>query len=154
MIDIRSILDRRCTKVGVEANSRKRLLEFAADMMAEQYGLPARTLFDELMGRERLGSTGLGEGVAIPHCRIPCAQIHGACLTLSNPFDDEAIDGCPVDIIFILLVPPDENAAHLDLLAGLARLFGSAENRSSLRAVSTDEELFELLTGLLASQAA
>jgi len=154
MIDIRSILDRNCTKVNVDANSRKRLLEYASDLMAEQYDLPAGTLFDELMNRERLGSTGLGEGVAIPHCRIPCEHIHAACIRLSSAVDYDAIDGEPVDLVFILLVPPEEHSAHLELLAQLARLFGSPENRSNLRATETDDELFELLTGLLASQAA
>lgn len=154
MIDIRSILDPACTRVRVDANSRKRLLEIASDLIAEHHGLPARTVFDELMNRERLGSTGLGEGVAIPHCRIPCDSIHGACLTLASPVDYEASDGEPVDLIFILLVPPEENTAHLELLAQLARLFGSADNRSKLRATTTDNELYELLTGLLASQAA
>ncbi|MFV2090707.1 MAG: PTS sugar transporter subunit IIA, partial [Pseudomonadales bacterium] len=113
-----------------------------------------RNLFDELMNRERLGSTGLGDGVAIPHCRIPCRQIHGACLTLANPVDYEAIDGIPVDLVFVLLVPPEENAAHLELLAELAKLFGNPNNRSDLRGTQTDTELFEMLMGRLASQAA
>lgn len=154
MIDIYSILDRPCTRAGVEANSRKRLLEYASDLLAEQHGLDARTLFDELMNRERLGSTGLGEGVAIPHCRLPCERIHAACLTLEAPVDFEALDGEPVDLVFVLLVPPDENTAHLELLAELARLFGSADNRASLRTTRTDDELYERLTGLLSSQAA
>ncbi|MFV2090539.1 MAG: PTS sugar transporter subunit IIA, partial [Pseudomonadales bacterium] len=81
MISIHSILDPHCTRVGVDANSRKRLLEFASDLLAEQHDLSARNLFDELMNRERLGSTGLGDGVAIPHCRLPCRQIHGAWVT-------------------------------------------------------------------------
>lgn len=154
MIDIRSILERRCTKAGVAAQSRKRLIEYGADLLAEHYGLSARNLFDELMARERLGSTALGEGVAIPHCRIPCEAIHAACLTLAEPVDYDAIDGEPVDLIFILIVPPEENSAHLELLAELARLYGSAENRASLRATHTDAELFERFTGLLASHAA
>jgi PTS system nitrogen regulatory IIA component len=154
MINIHSVLDPDCTRVGVDANSRKRLLEFASDLLAEKHGLSARNLFDELMNRERLGSTGLGDGVAIPHCRIPCTQIHGACLTLANPVDYDAMDGEPVDLLFVLLVPPDEQAAHLELLAELARLFGDVNNRSDLRSAKTDEELFELLIGRLASHAA
>ena len=154
MIDIGSILDRRCTRSGVGANSRKRLLEFASDLLAEHYDLPARALFDELMNRERLGSTGLGEGVAIPHCRIPCSRIHAACLSLASPVDYDAIDGAPVDLVFVLIVPPEETSAHLEILAALARLYGSADNRKRLRAAASDEELFELFTGLLASQAA
>lgn len=154
MSDIPSILEPSCTKASVPATSRKSLLEYASDMLAEEYGLPARKLFDELMNREKLGSTGLGEGVAIPHCRIPCERIHAACLTLSNPVDYDAIDGEPVDLIFILLVPPDENSAHLELLADLARLYGSADNRANLRHTGTDQELYETFTGLLSSQVA
>lgn len=154
MIDIQSILDRNCVKARVEANSRKGLLEYASDLMAEHYELPARTVFDELMSRERLGSTGLGDGVAIPHCRIECPEIRAACLTLENPVDYDAVDEKPVDLMFILLVPVDETAAHLQLLAELARLFGSADNRRDLRAIETDSALYELLAGLLASQAA
>jgi PTS system nitrogen regulatory IIA component len=154
MINIHDILDPHCTKVGVDANSRKRLLEFASDLLAEQHGLPARKLFDELMNRERLGSTGLGDGVAIPHCRIPCTRIHGACLTLAHPVDYDAIDDNPVDLVFVLLVPPDENTAHLEVLAELARLFADAGNRDDLRGTQTDAALFELLLGRLASHAA
>lgn len=154
MFDIRSILKADCTRAGVVANSRKRLLEYASDLLAENYDLPARQLFDELMNRERLGSTGLGDGVAIPHCRIPCEQIHAACLTLAAPVDYDAMDGEPVDLVFVLIVPPEENSAHLEILAALARLYGNADNRERLRGSTSDDELFERLTGLLASQAA
>lgn len=154
MIDIRSILEKGCTKRGVAANSRKRLLEYASDLLADRYELPARQLFDELMSRERLGSTGLGDGVAIPHCRLPCDRVHAACLTLAAPVDYDAIDGEPVDLVFVLVVPPEETSAHLEILAVLARLYGNADNRSSLRNSTSDENLYEVFTGLLASQAA
>jgi PTS system nitrogen regulatory IIA component len=142
MIDIANILDRHCAKVRVDVSSRKGMLEYASDLMAEHYDLPARTIFDELTNREKLGSTGLGEGVAIPHCRIPCSKIHAACLTLANPVEFNAVDEKPVDLVFILLVPPEENAAHLEILAELARLFGNADNRNDLRATETDDALF------------
>lgn len=154
MIDITKILDRHCVKARVDTSSRKGMLEYASDLMAEHYGLPARNVFDELMNREKLGSTGLGEGVAIPHCRMPGSRIYAACLTLANPVEFNAVDDKPVDIVFILLVPPEENTAHLEILAELARLFDNADNRSSMRAAETDDALFELLAGLLASQAA
>ncbi len=154
MSDIPSILESRCTKVSVPVSSRKALLQYASDLLAETYQLPARKLFDELMNRERLGSTGLGEGVAIPHCRMPCEQIHAACLTLAEPVDYDAIDGEPVDLIFILLVPPEETSAHLELLSDLARLYGSGDNRARLRHASSDAELYETITGLMSSQAA
>jgi len=154
MNDMPSILKRSCTKVGIPAKSRKAVLQYASDLLAAEYDLPARQLFDELMNRERLGSTGLGEGVAIPHCRIDCTQIHAACLTLAEPVDYDAIDATPVDLIFVLLVPPEEQSAHLDLLSDLARLYGSDENRTNLRRTRTDEELYETFTGLMSSLAA
>lgn len=149
MTDIQSILDKACTKAQVETRSRKRLLEYISDLLAEQHpDLSARSLFDELMSRERLGSTGLGDGVAIPHCRIPCEQIMGACITLQNPVDYDSIDGEPVDLLFALIVPPDETTAHLEVLAALARMFAEPANRSGLRAIASDELLFERVTGM------
>jgi len=86
--------------------------------------------------------------------RVGCGQIHAACLTLTHPVDYDAIDEQPVDLVFILLVPHEENAAHLEVLAALSRLFGNEDNRAALRAAETDEDLYETLTGLLAAQAA
>ncbi|MEM8766753.1 MAG: PTS sugar transporter subunit IIA [Pseudomonadota bacterium] len=154
MTDILKILEPTCTRASVSVSSRKGLLEYASDLLAERYELPARELFDELMGREKLGSTGLGEGVAIPHCRIPCATIHGVCLTLAQPVDYDAMDGAPVDLVFILVVPPEESSAHLEVLAELARLYGNAENRTLLREAGNNEELYERFLGLANSQAA
>ncbi|MEZ5552585.1 MAG: PTS sugar transporter subunit IIA [Pseudomonadales bacterium] len=155
MIDIHSILDPRCTRASVEANSRKRSLEYASDVLAACHpDLSARTLFDELMTRERLGSTGLGEGIAIPHCRLPCPGILAACLKLDTPVDYDAADGQPVDILFVIVVPPEETNAHLDLLAALARLFNNPENRAALRSAETDAALYDRIVGLFSSQAA
>lgn len=155
MIDIRNILDPQCTKVSVEASSRKRSLEIASDLLASTYPeLPARALFDELLARERLGSTGLGEGVAIPHCRMPCRQIRAACLALGRPVEYDAADGLPVDLLFVIVVPPEETNAHLELLAGLASLFRVPENRTALRRTRSDADLYDRLVGLFASQAA
>ena len=155
MIDLPSILNPRCARVRVNANSRKRLLEYASDLLAEHHPeFAPRALFDSLMSRERLGSTALGDGVAIPHCRMPCDQIVGACVTLKSPVDYDAIDGEPVDLLFVLVVPPEETNAHLELLAALARLFGDSANRAALRNTKTDAEFHEQLVGMFSSQAA
>lgn len=155
MFDITKILDQATTCADVDAQSRKRAIEIASDLLADQHAdLTARTLFDELMGRERLGSTALGEGVAIPHCRTECERIHGALLRLSTPIDYDAPDGQPVDLLFVLVVPPDESSAHLEVLAALARLFQEPENRRTLRERRSDHELYEALVGLVSSQAA
>ncbi len=155
MVNIGDILHRNCTSAEVVAGSRKKALEAASDLLAEHYSeLSARALFDELMGRERLGSTGLGEGVAIPHCRIPCKQIVGAFLKLEEPVDYDAMDDQPVDLLFVLVVPPLETTAHLEVLAVLARVFESPESRRRLRAQKSDGALYEELIGLASNDAA
>ena len=155
MVDITRILSPQCVRVAVEAGSRKRVLHYTSDILAEVYPeLSARKVFDELASRERLGSTGLGEGVAIPHCRIPCDKIIGAFVTLKNAVDYDAIDDLPVDLLFVLIVPPAETTAHLDLLAALARLFGESENRNKLRNVDSSLDLYEQLVGMFSRQAA
>ena len=155
MINITSVLDHHCVRVAVEANSRKRVLEAASDLLAEQHpALSARQLFDQLMSRERLGSTGLGDGVAIPHCRISCEKIIGALVTLRNPVDYDAIDDQPVDLLFVLVVPTEETNTHLELLAGLARVFGNPDNRNQLRNTATNAQLYERLVGMFSSEAA
>jgi len=155
MVNIGDILHRNCTSAEVVAASRKKALEAASDLLAEHYSdLSARTLFDELMSRERLGSTGLGEGVAIPHCRIPCKQIVGAFLKLEEPVDYDAVDDQPVDLLFVLVVPPEETTAHLEVLATLASVFESPESRRRLRAQNSDRTLYEELIGLASNDAA
>jgi len=155
MADISRILDRASTRNDAQANSRKRALELASDLLAANHPeISARALFDGLMGRERLGSTALGEGVAIPHCRHACPRIYGAFLKLAEPIDYAAPDDAPVDLLFVLVVPPDEASAHLEVLATLARLFQDPENRRALRGQDSDAALYEQLMGLVSSQAA
>jgi len=155
MFDITEILVPETTRADVTAQSRKRAIEVASDLLAEQHAdLSARALFDDLMSRERLGSTALGEGVAIPHCRTGCESIHGAFMRLAEPVDYDAPDGDPVDLLFVLVVPPDESSAHLDVLAVLARLFQDPDNRRRLRSQTSDAGLYEELVGLVSSQAA
>lgn len=155
MVDITHILSPDCTCASVDAHSRKRALEIAADILAEHHPeLTARHVFDELMARERLGSTGLGEGVAIPHCRMECSQITGAFLHLVDRVDYDAADDQHVDLLFVLLVPPEENTAHLEILASLAAMFNDPENRKRLRSCNDDEELYEQLVGMLSCRAA
>ncbi|MCZ6709513.1 MAG: PTS sugar transporter subunit IIA [Gammaproteobacteria bacterium] len=155
MVDITGILSKECTRASVDAHSRKRAIEAAADLLAANHPeLSARKLFDELMARERLGSTGLGEGVAIPHCRIPCQHAMGAFLHLGKGINYEAMDAEKVDLLFAFVVPLEETTAHLELLAGLARMFNDSENRKRLRSCGSDSELYEQLVGLFSSEAA
>ncbi len=132
-----------------DAGSRKRVLQYSAELLAERVGQSADTIFDGLMERERLGSTGLGEGVAIPHCRSDIAAMHVAALTLATPVEFEAPDGKPVDLVFVLLVPNNETQAHLDALAVLSELYSQDDNRSALRQCSNRDELLTTLKRML-----
>ena len=139
------------------ASSRKRALQQVAELIADagestDTALSSDTIFDGLMNRERLGSTGLGHGVAVPHCRIQAAQMRAAFVTLPEPIDYEASDGGLVDLIFVLAVPEQEQHAHLQALAVLAAIFSDPENRSALRACSSDQELYSTFCKQLAQQ--
>ena len=147
MIDYQDILSPACTQCRVAATSKKRILEKAADLIASTHpNIDARLLFDQLMARERLGSTGLGDGVAIPHCRIEgCSDVRAAFFSFEQGIDFDASDGMPVDLMFVLVVPGEAQDTHLAVLSHLARIFGSQEARSSLRALADDAALFDAI---------
>ena len=146
MVRIEDLLPPECVRRAVTAHSRKRSLDFAADLLAEQYPrVDARPLFNALMERERLGSTGIGEGVAIPHCRLECPAMMAAFLLLAEPVDYDAPDGKPVDLVFVLVVPPGETSAHLEVLATLATVFRDPATRDRLRRAGSSGELGAIL---------
>ena len=125
-------------------HSRKKVLQLVAESLAKESNDKESStdeIYDGLMERERLGSTGLGDGVAIPHCRMNCEKMQCAFISLSEAIDYESIDGEPVDLIFVLIVPTHENKAHLEMLAILAHIFSDSAFRRRLRSATTDEEL-------------
>ena len=133
------------------AATKNEVLEYCARFFCESTAmhsdeasaLSAETLLQSLLARERLGSTGLGNGIAIPHCRLKnLDSVMGALVTLAEPIDFDAVDGKPVDIIFILLAPEKALQEHLKALAALADLFNRTEFRQSLRAATTADELY------------
>lgn len=130
------------------ASSKKGILERLSALIAAD--LPehsATEIFDSLIARERLGSTGVGHGVAIPHGRLSnCAHAYGAFIRSREPVDFDAIDRQPVDLFFALLVPEEAAEAHLQLLSELASTFSDARLLERLRADPTAEGLFKLLT--------
>ena len=137
-------------RAHADAASRKRALQDIADLLSN-HELAEDVLFEGLMERERLGSTGLGDGVAIPHCRLPINRMRVALVSLSTPIDYEAIDSQPVDLLFVLVVPIDEPSAHLEALAALSAVFAEPQNCSALRACADDAALCELMQSLLSS---
>ncbi|MEH6651478.1 MAG: PTS IIA-like nitrogen regulatory protein PtsN [Motiliproteus sp.] len=130
---------------GVPGNSKKRVLERLSELICEQVpSLDAEEVFSGLVGRERLGSTGIGEGIAIPHCRLEsCTETTGALIRLQEPIDFDAIDSQPVDLLYVLLVPTEATEAHLQTLAALAEMFSKAEVRNLFRDTESAEQLYK-----------
>lgn len=134
---------------GVEITSKKRLLEVLAGLLSStQPQLHTNTILERLLERERLGSTGLGHGVALPHARIKEAdEAIGAFVQVRHPLDFDAIDEQPVDLAFAMLVPEAATEVHLQLLGQLAGLFGNQEFRERLRQTNEPAILLGLLLG-------
>jgi PTS system nitrogen regulatory IIA component len=153
VIDFRAIVSRAATRARQTATSKKRALQNASELLAAaQPALNSRATFDQLLARERLGSTGLGDGVAIPHCRLAEAQrALGGMITLAEPIDFDAPDGQPVDLLFVLVVPGEGREVHLKILAELARVFSNADYRARLRAAESDAALYDALCSMLAA---
>ncbi|TQV80172.1 PTS IIA-like nitrogen regulatory protein PtsN [Exilibacterium tricleocarpae] len=144
-MQIESILAPRRTQCRVAGISKKRVLEALAGLMSRDLPmLGTRDLFGHLIARERLGSTGIGKGIAIPHCRIEnCTGTVGGLITLAKPVDYDAIDNEPVDIVFVLLVPEEAQEAHLQTLAALAERLSNRDYCNRLRRAETDQALYQ-----------
>ncbi|MCU7814985.1 MAG: PTS IIA-like nitrogen regulatory protein PtsN [Candidatus Thiodiazotropha sp. (ex Lucinoma kastoroae)] len=132
---------------SVEAASKKRVLEQLGQRLAESApGLNQDLVFDALLERERLGSTGLGKGIALPHARMSqISQAVAAFIQLPKGIDFDAIDNQPVDLAFAMLVPEDATDEHLQLLAKLAQMFDDKGFCTVLREAKTANELFLLI---------
>jgi PTS system nitrogen regulatory IIA component len=137
-----------CIVCGAEARSKKRALEQLSSLLASGgTGLVELDVFESLLARERLGSTGIGHGVAIPHGRFKATKrAIGAFMQLRKGVDFSAIDNEPVDLIFALLVPEESTEEHLQLLAMLAEMFSSESLRAELRRAKSTAEIHRLLT--------
>lgn len=122
--------------LGLEAGSKKRVFEQAGILFESRLGVARSVIFDSLFAREKLGSTGLGQGVAIPHGRIKgLKQAVGAFLRLSAPVPFDSPDGRPVDLLFVLLVPEQATEQHLQILSELAQRFSDRAFREKLHTV-------------------
>lgn len=119
--------------IDLDASSKKRVFEQAGLLFENNQGIARSTVFDSLFARERLGSTGLGQGIAIPHGRIKgMREAAGAFLRLAAPVQFDSPDGRPVNMLFVLLVPEQANETHLQLLSELAQMFSDREFREGL----------------------
>ena len=134
------------TLLDMSFSSKKKLFEHAADLFAQTHGLKSADIFTSLFERERLGSTALGCGIAIPHGRIKgLNDACGAFYRLKTPLEFDAPDSQPVSLCFVLLVPQDANERHLQILGELAQLFGDETMRTKLLGIADASELIALL---------
>jgi len=146
-MQIADILDADSVLPAVQAGSKKQLLQVLAGHAAQRTGLDERLIFDTLLQREKLGSTGLGGGIAIPHGRFPgLDRVHGLFARLARPVDFDAPDHQPVDIVFLLLAPEGAGADHLKALAKVSRLLRNADLVDKLRGTRDVDVLYSLIT--------
>lgn len=145
---IGSLLKPNCVASPAKASSKKRALELVSKLMAETNpDLSANDVFDSLINRERLGSTGMGGGVAIPHGRLSGLDTAVAAMVkLEQGVDFDAPDREPVDIICSLIVPEECTDEHLKLLASIAEMFSNHEARDAIRQSQSGQQLFDLIT--------
>ena len=140
------LISRHAIIPSLKATSKKQALQELSEAAARESGLPAREIFDALLQRERLGSTGIGNGIAIPHGKLAKVQrIFGVFARVEKPLDFEALDGEPVDLILLLVAPEHAGADHLKALARAARLLRSQAITAKLRASRDAGMLFSIL---------
>jgi len=141
--------------VPMRVSSKRQLLNDLAEVASKKTGLACREIFDALLQRERLGSTGLGNGIAIPHGKFPeLTAITGIFARLEKPIDFDAMDDQPVDLIFLLLAPDGSGAEHLKALARIARVFRDPAIVEKLRKAPAKDVAYSLLIDTAASHAA
>ena len=147
-MNIASLLTSDRILCGADSTSKKKLLETLADMLAKDLPeLDVSTVFESLLHRERLGSTGIGHGVAIPHGRLPgLTNAIGALIILNTGIDYDAPDQQPVDLLFALIVPEESTEEHLQILATLAQSFSSEETADRLRQCKDNDQVL-MVTG-------
>ena len=122
------------------------MLELIGKLVAQHTNLDPDAIYESLIAREKLGSTGFGNGIAIPHCRLgDCHQAIGALLQLDGKIDFDALDGQPVDLIFVLLVPQEATDQHLQILKMLAGKLDQASLREALRSAPDAQSLYEVM---------
>lgn len=139
----------------VSVANKKQLFQRLGQIAHDVYGLDTSEVIERLTERERLGSTGFGGGIAIPHAKLEgLDRVRGAVLLLAQPIPFDAIDEAPVDIVFMLLSPADSGAEHLKTLARVSRLLRNEAQLARIRGVRSEAALFALLAGGEARDAA
>ena len=155
MMDLAELIGPEAIVPALRATNKKQALQELAERAAKLTGLHERQIFDVLLERERLGTTGVGNGIAIPHGKLPgLGRLYGLFARLATPVDFESIDERPVDLIFLLLAPEGAGADHLKALARVSRLLRDRVICEKLRGTDKPDALYALLTDRTASHAA
>lgn len=151
-MDLSDLLTKDAVIAGLKVKSKKQAIQEMAEKAAALTGLSEREIFDTLLQRERLGSTGVGNGVAIPHGKLTrLDRLVGLFAKLEKPIDFDALDDQPVDLVFVLLAPEGAGADHLKALARIARQLRDGAVTQGLRQSHDEEEIYTLLTQPIAS---
>jgi PTS system nitrogen regulatory IIA component len=147
-MQLADFLDSDAIKTALPGGNKRSLMKQLADLAAQRLGVEASAVHGALMEREQLGSTGFGQGVAIPHAKIEgLERLYGLFARLGEPVDYKAIDGRPVDLVFLLLSPPDAGAEHLKALAAISRVTRDAATLERLRGARSRDAVAALLIG-------
>jgi len=154
-MNIADLITPQSVIANFRVSSKKQALQELAKKAASLVGQPEKLVFDVLSERERLGTTGVGLGIAIPHGKLPgLDRMTGLFARLDKPVDFEAIDNQPVDLVFLMLAPEDAGADHLKALARVSRLLRDRAVCAKLRGTDNADALYALLTDDRASDAA
>ena len=144
---LQDIVDVRAILPHLKVQNKKQLLQELAQTLSSLIAIDSRIIFEKLLQREKLGSTGLGQGIAIPHGRLPdINRVYGVFASLSTPIAFDSVDGEPVDLAFALISPEQTGADHLTALARVSRLLRDGATLSKLRGTTSPEGLYAILT--------
>ena len=154
-MDLNDLIGIESIMPALKANAKKQVLQQMAERAAALSGLDEREIFDIILQRERLGSTGVGGGIAIPHGKLPgIDRITGVFARLETPVDFEALDDQPVDLVFLLLAPEGAGADHLKALSRIARVLRDNDTVNKIRGTSDAAVIFNFLSKSPASHVA
>lgn len=146
-MNLAEIIDAHAVLPHLKAQNKKQLLQELAQAVSGFVMVDHRIIFETLLTREKLGSTGLGQGIAIPHGRLPnITRVYGLFARLATPVAYDSVDGEPVDLIFVLLSPQQAGADHLTALARISRLLREPDTIKKLRGTDSAEGLYAILT--------
>ncbi len=146
-MEISELIETDVVIPNLKVNSKKHALQEISSTLAKKAGLDERSVVDTILFREKLGTTGVGQGVAIPHGKFEnLDKIYGLFARIITPIDFDSVDDLPVDLIFLLLVPEHSGAEHLKMLAKISRLFRNRGLCEKLRGSDNADALFALLS--------